>query len=411
MKGLTIACLLARAAVVDADPPQVPFGEAIQRAIAHNPTRRIAEIEIERVRALLDQATAALLPQIGGTAAYTRLEANRYVQGHLYEAANSEEAALGLSTPLVDLHALAARRRASDQVAVTAAQSESVKRDVAITTAHAYFAAFTAVRLIEVARDARDNARAHVDFTRQRFESGIGTELDYVRARSDLATAESQIASAITSRVNAEAALGVICGNDGPLAADGEPTLADTSRDDITQRADIMASRRARDAATEALHLDWTLWVPSLALAGQGFFTHPVIAPTPEFGYQLVFSLTVPIFDGGLRHGEREFDRALMLEAREQTVGQERQAHSEIEAGRVAVARARDARDAARTAAELAVKALELAALGYRAGTATELDVLDAQRTARDARAQATIADDELRHAQLDLLAATGAFP
>ena len=45
------------------------------------------------------------------------------------------------------------------------------------------------------------------------------------------------------------------------------------------------------------------------------------------------------------------------------------------------------------------------------AGATTNLEVIDAERSARDAESAATIAEDAVRRARLDLLVALGRFP
>ena len=62
-------------------------------------------------------------------------------------------------------------------------------------------------------------------------------------------------------------------------------------------------------------------------------------------------------------------------------------------------------------AARLANEALRLATLAYIAGATTNLEVIDAERQARDAETQEEVAADNARQAQLDLLAASGRFP
>jgi outer membrane protein TolC len=64
-----------------------------------------------------------------------------------------------------------------------------------------------------------------------------------------------------------------------------------------------------------------------------------------------------------------------------------------------------------RNAARLANDAMRLADVAYRAGASTNLELIDAQRRARDAETLTNIAEDNLRQAQLDLLAAAGRFP
>jgi outer membrane protein TolC len=44
-------------------------------------------------------------------------------------------------------------------------------------------------------------------------------------------------------------------------------------------------------------------------------------------------------------------------------------------------------------------------------GATTNLEVIDAQRSARDADSTSTLAEDAVRRARLDLLVAIGRFP
>ena len=54
---------------------------------------------------------------------------------------------------------------------------------------------------------------------------------------------------------------------------------------------------------------------------------------------------------------------------------------------------------------------MEIAELSYKLGASTNLELLDAQRRARDADTAAIMAEDELRRVRLDLQAAVGYFP
>jgi len=76
-----------------------------------------------------------------------------------------------------------------------------------------------------------------------------------------------------------------------------------------------------------------------------------------------------------------------------------------------AMARADQALRSSRAAASLANRALELANTAYRAGAVTDIEVIDAERAARDADTQAEIAADTARQARLTMLSATGRLP
>ncbi len=88
-----------------------------------------------------------------------------------------------------------------------------------------------------------------------------------------------------------------------------------------------------------------------------------------------------------------------------------RQTRSDLRMASEEVRRADQALKSATSAAQLAHQALELANLTYEAGATTNLEVIDAERRARGADTAAAIAEDNVRQARLDLLAAAGQFP
>ena len=87
------------------------------------------------------------------------------------------------------------------------------------------------------------------------------------------------------------------------------------------------------------------------------------------------------------------------------------QARSEVRAAFESLTRADAGLASATTAAKLAAEALKLANVAYQAGATTNIEVIDAERRARDAETSAVIAEDGARQARLDLLAASGRFP
>ena len=404
--------VLGSATLASAETRRVSFDEAIRLAMEHAADARIAADEVARAQALLSEAAATLRPAIGISATYQQLEGDRTVSGRETTAGESLLGQLTVSMPLLNFRARAGRQRAADQLEVERAAAATVRRSVAIQAGRAYLAVFAAKRIIEVAELARATAAAHVTFATQRTTGGIGTELDIVRARAELATDESNLAIAQTALVQAEEALGVITGQVAALDSSDEPNL-DGSADaaGVAQRADVVAGERRLSSAAWSRKAQWAEWVPTLSINGSGFYTAPQIDPVPRAGFQVLATLAMPLYDGGFRDGLRQDRDAVLAEAREELAQLERAAGAEARAALDAVHRAREARDAAHRSAALAARALELANVAYTGGTGTSLEVIDAQRSARDAATQAVIADDGLREASFSLLAATGHFP
>jgi outer membrane protein len=119
----------------------------------------------------------------------------------------------------------------------------------------------------------------------------------------------------------------------------------------------------------------------------------------------------VPFYDGGLRYGQQNERKAFANEARLTAEATLRQARSDVRVAFEEIQRADIALDQAEQSAAFAKRALDLANIAYRAGATTNLEVIDAERQARDADDQSALAEDAARQARLDLLAASGRFP
>ena len=117
------------------------------------------------------------------------------------------------------------------------------------------------------------------------------------------------------------------------------------------------------------------------------------------------------MYDGGLRTGIAREREALVVESRASLESLLRQTQSDVRAAFDTMVHADKALVAARAAADLARRALELANVAYRGGATTNLEVIDAARASHAADTSAAQAEDLARQARLDLLAASGRFP
>ena len=87
------------------------------------------------------------------------------------------------------------------------------------------------------------------------------------------------------------------------------------------------------------------------------------------------------------------------------------QARSEVRLAQETVRRSERALAALRSATDQANEVLKITTFAFEAGATTNLEVIDAQRQARDADTAAVIAEHVVRRSQLDLLTALGRFP
>jgi len=415
--GIVLAGVLALApAVWAADPTErVTFDEAVQRATLRHPTVGEAVQAILRAQGLLDQARSVFRPLVTGGASETILDAARGFAGNITQPRTQAAFNGTASYPLLALSRWAQAKQAADQVSIARISAEDVRRDVALSAAEAYLAVIAAEHQRDIAVRNRDTAKALADYARTRLEAGQGSRLNDVRARQELATSEGLVQVAELAVRRAQEALGVAIFADGPVDASGDPdipTATPPSDADLwlSGRPDVRLFTAEVQAADRVLRDTWKSWLPTASAA----FTPQYVTPKgffePAGTWRAFFQLQVPIYDGTLgaarriRRAERETAQ-LRLEA--VTV----QARSEVRTAQEAVTRNEQIVATSREAAASAAEALRITEIAYRAGATTNIEVVQAQQTARNAEIGLAQAEDRLRQARLDLLVALGQFP
>ena len=393
----------------------VTFDEAVRRALDHHPTVGQAVQAILRAEALLDQARSVFRPSVYGAAGTTVLDAARGFAGNITQPRTQSSFNATLSYPVLAAARWAAKSQAADQVGIARISAEETRRQVAVTAAESYLAVISTERQLAISVRDRDTAQALAEYARLRLEAGQGSRLNFVRSSQEVATSEGRLQSTALAVRQAQEALGVAIFADGPKDAKGEPELAipaAPARDDawLLQRPDVRLFSAEVQAADRVVRDNWKSWLPSATAA----FTPQYVTPKgffePAATWRALVQLQIPIFDGTLgatkriRIADRETAR-LRLDAVKV------QARSELRRAEDAVVSHEQIVAASRQAAADAAEALRITEIAYKAGATTNIEVVQAQQTARNAEIAAAQAEDRLRQARLDLLVALGLFP
>jgi outer membrane protein len=420
-KAICAALALAAAVPAAAQTPEpapltrVTFDEAVHRATGKHPTVGQAAQAILRAQALLDQARSVFRPTAFGEVGTTILDAARGFSGNITQPRTQSSFSATVSYPLLAASRWAAAKQAADQVAIARLSAEEIRRQVAVTAAEAYIAVIGTERQRDIAVRNRETAKALDDYARARLEAGQGSRLNHVRSSQEVAAAEALIQSAELAVRRAQEALGVATYADAPVDANGDPDIQlapPPSPDDqwLFQRPDVRLFNAQVEAADRVVRDTWKSWLPTASAE----FTPQYVTPKgffePAKTWRAFFSLQIPIYDGTLgstrriRVADRETAR-LRFEARKV------EARSELRTAQEAVTRNEQIVASNHVAAESAREALSITEVAYKAGATTNIEVVQAQQTARNAEIQAALAEDQLRQARLDLLLALGQFP
>jgi len=254
----------------------------------------------------------------------------------------------------------------------------------------AYLGVLEAQAVLDVAEEALRSAREHLALADASFKAGVTARADITFARTPVARAETQVASARNAVRVARTQLSRLIGADPssvvPIVGQSTlqpPTLSLDEARHAAQaaRPDLLARHeegKAWTAAGEAAKKQRSLRIEAVGSERElGYGTSEVIPP--HTGWSLSLELSYPLFDGGLSRYQEEEARARARAAESRADDLSRDVDAQVVEAwlRLENARERLTLDDAQVAD--AKEALAVARGQYAAGVAPILNVLDAE--------------------------------
>ena len=412
-----IAPALRAAGRQEVAPTPVTFKDAVARAVERNPSAQSAAEEILRADALVGQVRAGALPQVSGAVSGVVYRGSAVVGASGSSSLNQLAAGVTVAAPLYAPVQWALRVQAMDNKLVAELAAADVRREIAVATAEAYLTVLGLQRVLDANLSALETAQAHYQFARQLREGGAGSRLNELRAQQSVSADEVLVEEVRAGLYRAQEALGVLVADAGPLTVSDEPLL------DVPpslgaaiaampgERTDLRLAAGREKAATRVAADSWKDWLPSVSGLFVPQYANPATSTQPAWSWSLRIAATVPIFDAGSRR-EKSAERSVLLkESQIAFEGLVRQANSDVRTAEDAVVRSERAWASAKRAAQQAGEVVDIVNISFKVGASTNIEVIDAQRAARDAATAAAIADNQLRQARLGLLVALGRFP
>jgi len=372
------------------------------------------------------EATAALgraLPRLSLKAHYTRNQYRASIQlpaagGGAPSAVtitpwDEVDGAATLTVPLVDLSSFAGIAAARTAAAAAASEAEATDLRVQATVSEDYYQLIADGALVDSSRRALQVARASLGIAERRYEAGAAALLEVDRARAEvernvqqLAASELQVSLAARAL---ESATGVRPELEGQLAFGDdlheEPPLEQFQSPDDRIPSIAGANRHRISSEQTATAERWSL-VPSLGasvteqtsnvkgFSGRETFWQAGVALTWAFDLTTVANIRAQAAGAD---AARAAEQRARLAARDDI-------HRAWMTVETAIARSRSAR----VGAEVSARASAIALEQYQAGTATQLDLLQAQRDAFTADAARIQADADLVNSRAQLRIAAG---
>jgi outer membrane protein len=396
--------------------------QLIDLAERNSPETRAAWEEARAAAAGIGLAEAAYLPQLSfqaiGGLEHTPLPAPKDLVAKGYFVSDTREVlpSIALKWLLFDF----GRRDA----ALEAAKADSFVANVAFTGAHqslifavsqAYFDLGAARGRLRAARQALTTAHTTEDAAVAKRNSGLATIVAVAQAQRQTAQTRYTLAAAEaaehTARANLVAALGVSAtselevtdASDLPLPMEPEQSVAIAVHQALGRRPDIIAALGKVDVAEANLKSEQRSYYPIFELSGSGFQNFGSVSSDgkpystiDKPGGALLFSFSVPIFDGGTRRNRVSVARS-KLHAAEETLAKTQDVASQqvVKTYNALVSNLAEYnaaiayRDAAHTAYDAALRSYQQGVGTYTDLATEENAVVQAETQLEDTRASA----------------------
>ena len=260
-RGLFVLLLCFSAAASAQETLRLTRAQAIQEALARNPSLAAARAQVEEARAGVVTAAAFADATFAADVAGQRNVLNP-------GSGNASDQGIGVTVPFPGKTRLR-RDVATAQLRAAEFNVTQLRQQVASQAAQAYDAILVAQRHRDDLTEAQKLANDFVQKTQARFLGGTVARVDVVKAETDLAQAENDLIANDRAILTARASLNRIMGRSGgapletsdtlevpgPIAAiDTLEKAAETSRPEI---ASLTAQLQGAKEATRLAHQFW----------------------------------------------------------------------------------------------------------------------------------------------------------
>ncbi|MDP9036195.1 MAG: TolC family protein [Myxococcota bacterium] len=413
--SLRVVTLAEVERTADAQQPQI----LVARAVTHG-----AEAQAEQVR-------APLLPQLDGSAAYTRQTGNFVARpGVLPSTTASPNWSVSTSfdywnfgvtgTQLIYDFGQAWQRYRAAEATVDADRSMegATRLQIRFAARRAYFAARATRELVGVARDTVGQQERHLQQVQAFVQVGTQPEIALAQQRAALANARVQLITAQNNYETAKAQLNQAAGIPGgtdydvgdevlPAVDDEEQPLEVLVSKAIAARpelATIARQRGAQEAILSSVRGGYGPTISAAAGASEQGTSLDRLVPNWNAGVLLNW----PFFQGGLTRGQVHQAEAGLESLDAQRTLEELQVRLEVDSARLGLRAAKATIGAAQEAETNAREQLRLADQRYATGVGGILELNDAQLAYTAAAAQIVQAHYSLATARAQLLGALG---
>lgn len=294
---------------------------------------------------------------------------------------------LALNMPLIAPPAYPALKSARLAFDAQKKTLETTIIQILTTVATAFYTAAGNDEVVGARRHAIEVAQKTLDNAKVRLAAGVVNKVEVTRAQLAIIQAEQRLLEAIDAREAAYRTLATLIRIEAgsfKVQPPPEPNIELSSEGQLVNQAlqnrpELQGNELQARALGQQVFSSWLRWSPTLSLFGNIRLTNATSFAGRIDSYAVGLQLDWLLFDGFGRDAQRhsfeaqQRDALLRLDQLRSTIS------DEVINGRRAVITKKQGLFTASRSVQMAQEALELVRTQYQAGTATQLDLLNAQ--------------------------------
>ena len=422
VRALFSSVFLLAPVAARADGPPLSLEDAVKLSLAYNERSLKAPLRVEVAEGGLDKARTAFLPSLTGLGTGQASRPRDLAPGATAGAANRIWAANGvvtLSQPILNLGNFPLYAQAKHNLESERWGATQDKRLLAFDTARAFLVVLSSERLLAVAKDKLERARATQKDAEARAKAQLGSTNDVTLAQVDTASAAIAVAQADGTTVRSYVSLAFLVGKavSGPLAvpdrtlrasesgafrADDVIRLAEDRRPDV--RSAVEHTISLREFAKEPLYR----LAPSLAVQGKIQVNADPAPDLRAYEGSAALTLTWNIYDAGVRYADKRVRDAQAESGYLDEKMLRRSIATDVALALAGLKAARDAYKISADGVDASKRHVVEVNVLYKQGLAKGLDLVDANGRLADAETAMENAKLSMEQAYLDLRLAVG---
>ena len=377
--------------------PDARLRGLIEQALSNNRDLRVAIANIEQARAQYRIQRADRLPTVGlGVSGSRRTTGEDQPIESVYQA--------GLSVASFELDLFGRVRNLSEAALAQFLATEEARKSTQISlissVANVYLQLLADEELLAITQQTLGTRQESLRLTQLRFDNGVASRFELQQARSLVETALATLAAQQRQRAQDVNLLTLLVGAPVEPVPAGA-TLAKTELPDLpaglpsdllANRPDIRSAEQQLIAANANIGAARANYFPRIALTGSAGSASTELSGLfkgGSFGWTFAPQAILPLFDFGARRASVETAQAgrdIAVAQYERSIQTAFREVSDALAGQATYSEQLRAQQAV---AQAEADRFNLSDLRYRSGTASYLDLLDAQRSLFTAQQQA----------------------